>query len=268
MPGLLLSTKGLGWPRTCLHFNVAGDGMDQFHAIFWMGLETMFYSVVPGHAFGPFLRAWFWYVLLNYWHYSFLPQGFREKFPRLQHNALFSGLRVEGGFARRCAWGPDAVLMGVASKKVTFEGFQRWIGSFRVAGTALRGIPTCFITYGKSFFVTVANNVFPSFSEDEWIFSCQTSIVILRIALSGLRQVVTTCKSPGRRGTLCHFAWQAQYLVQIRSVWNVMRDKHSNSDTLIDTLHSTLYTPHLTLSTPHFTLHTWHFTLHTLHFTL
>ena len=66
----------------------------------------------------------------------------------------------------------------------------------------------------------------------------------------------------------CHFAWQAQYLVQIRSVWNVMRDKHSNSDTLIDTLHSTLYTPHLTLSTPHFTLHTWHFTLHTLHFTL
>lgn len=44
-------------PRTCLHFNVAGDGMDQFHAIFWMGLETMFYSVVPGHAFGPFLRA-------------------------------------------------------------------------------------------------------------------------------------------------------------------------------------------------------------------
>ena len=57
MPGLLLSTKGLGWPRTCLHFNVAGDGMDQFHAIFWMGLETMFYSVVPGHAFGPFLRA-------------------------------------------------------------------------------------------------------------------------------------------------------------------------------------------------------------------
>jgi hypothetical protein len=121
MPGLLLSTKGLGWPRTCLHFNVAGDGMDQFHAIFWMGLETMFYSVVPGHAFVPFLRAWFWYVLLNYWHYSFLPQGFREKFPRLQHNALFSGLRVEGGFARRCAWGPDAVLMGVASKRALLK---------------------------------------------------------------------------------------------------------------------------------------------------
>ena len=87
----------------------------------------------------------------------------------------------------------------------------------------------------------------------------------------------------------CHFAGQAQYLVQIRSVWNVMRDKHSNSDTLIDTLHftlytvhstldtfhsslytphSTLYTPHLTLYTPHSTLYTPHFRLHTLHFRL
>ena len=44
--------------------------------------------------------------------------------------------------------------------------------------------------------------------------------VFLLIALSGLRQVVTTCKSRGRRGTLRepHFAWQAQYLVQIRCV--------------------------------------------------
>ena len=45
--------------------------------------------------------------------------------------------------------------------------------------------------------------------------------VFLLIALSGLRQVVTTCKSRGKRGASreCHFAWQVQYFVQIHCVW-------------------------------------------------
>ena len=46
-------------------------------------------------------------------------------------------------------------------------------------------------------------------------------VFFLLIALSGLRQVVTTCKSRGKRGASreCHFAWQVQYIVQIHCVW-------------------------------------------------
>ena len=82
-----------------------------------------------------------------------------------------------------------------------------------------------------------------------------------RTAMSGLCQVVTTCKSRSYvfdivrvsfcvAGTEfgedpscvdCYFAWQAQYLGR-----------------------STLYTLHLPLHTLHFTLRTLHFTLHTL----
>ena len=61
---------------------------------------------------------------------------------------------------------------------------------------------------------------------------------IWRIALSsGLREVVTTCKLRGRRGTSnreCQFACQAQHLVQIRRVWNVILRGRQDS-TLLNT---------------------------------
>ena len=95
-------------------------------------------------------------------------------------------------------------------------------------------------------------NTFASLSVDELDFSSQAQHfgdlhrVFLRIALSELRQVVTRCKSRGKRGISreCHFAWQGQYLVHVRCVWNViLRGGHNISDTLhfrLGTLHSTL----------------------------
>ena len=90
--------------------------------------------------------------------------------------------------------------------------------------------------------------------------------VFLRSALSGLRQVVTTCKLCCKRGIVrvsfcvagaafgadplcveCHFAWQAQYL------------GHSTLHTLhtLQYLHYLRYL-HFTLDTPHSTLYSRH----------
>ena len=65
---------------------------------------------------------------------------------------------------------------------------------------------------------------------------------------------------------------QAQHVVNLRRVWNVMlRGRRGIWDTLhftLPTLHSTLYTSHFTIHTIFFTLHTLHFTLYTPHSTL
>ena len=65
---------------------------------------------------------------------------------------------------------------------------------------------------------------------------------------------------------------QAQHVVNLRRVWNVMLRGRRG---IWDTLHFPLYTPHSTLhtlqftqSSLHSTLYTLHFILHTLHFTL
>ena len=154
---------------------------------------------------------------------------------------------------------PMAVPMGSAAKAVNFGGFKRCVTSFHVAGVALCDIPTFFITCRK-LFLCDRRNTFGSFSEDD----------------SALWRLP------------CHFAWQAQHLVQIRRVWNtILRGRRSIWDTLhstlytspstlytlyfrLDTPRSTIYTPHctLTLYTLHVTLRTLHFTLHTLHSTL
>ena len=44
-----------------------------------------------------------------------------------------------------------AVPMGSAAKVVAFGGLTRHVALFRVAGVALRVIPTCFITRPESF---------------------------------------------------------------------------------------------------------------------
>ena len=66
-------------------------------------------------------------------------------------------------FAGRCVYvrnrpreGRMAVPIGSSAKRVTFGAFQRRVASFRVAGVALRGIPTCFKTRQESFCVAGA----------------------------------------------------------------------------------------------------------------
>ena len=113
-----------------------------------------------------------------------------------------------------------AVPMGSAAKLVTFGGFNCCATSFRVAGVALCEIATGFVTCQKSFCVTDAI-LLRGFQKMACIFpgrrsTLETSIVILRgrhstldacccvflrLALSGLRQVVATCKLRGRCGT-------------------------------------------------------------------
>ena len=135
--------------------------------------------------------------------------------------------------------------MPSSAKVVTFGGFKR-----RVAGMA-RLKPFCVTGAILLHRCQKMSCIFRSRRS-----TLETSIVILRgrrrdvsrqrvacvffwrIALSGLRQVVTMCKSRGKRGASreCHFAWQGQYFG-----------------------HSTLFTLH-TLYAPHFTVDTLHST--------
>jgi hypothetical protein len=115
-------------------------------------------------------------------------------------------------FASDCREGNIVVPMARSEKVVTFGGSKRRAASFRAAGAALCDIPTCFITCPKSFCVTGAIPL-RRCQKMSCIFRCrrgtlETSIIILRstrstsdvshvacflqIALSGLRQVVTT----------------------------------------------------------------------------
>ena len=89
-------------------------------------------------------------------------------------------------------------------------------------------------------------------------------VVLVRIAMSGLHEAVTTCNSVA--GLRCYDMW-----------WrSALHTLHSTLYTLHSTLHSAFHTPHFTLHTLHFTpklyilyftLYMWHFTLHTLHST-
>ena len=56
----------------------------------------------------------------------------------------------------RSCEGHMAVPMVSSAKGVAFGCFQRRRALFRVAGVALRGIQTCFVTCRKSFFVAGA----------------------------------------------------------------------------------------------------------------
>ena len=79
--------------------------------------------------------------------------------------------------------------------------------------------------------------------------------VFLRIALSGLRDVVTLT-TPHSTLYTSHF--------QLSTLHSTLSSLHST----LYTLHSTLHTLHPTLHTPHSTTYTLHPTLYTPHFTL
>ena len=110
-------------------------------------------------------------------------------------------------------------------------------------------------------------------------------VYFARIALSGLREVVTTRKFHGRRGMLWHemtlrtphstlySLHSTLYILQftLYTLHSTHWTPHSTLYTLHSTLyilHSTFYTPHSTLHTPQFSLYTLHSTLYTLHSTL
>ena len=114
-----------------------------------------------------------------------------------------------------------AVPIGSSAKGATFGAFQRRVASFRVAGVALPGIPTCFRTRQNrfvwqahyfcnffqrciAFFVAGAALWTPpmSFCVAGAALSTSRAACFLRIALSALREVVTRCKFRGRRGIL------------------------------------------------------------------
>ena len=161
-----------------------------------------------------------------------------------------SGVRGNGR-----AWG-EATGGGVAN-----GAWHR----FCVAGMVLRDFPTCFIRCPKLYCVTRAI-LLQGLQKMSCVFrgrcnTLETSIIILRgrgntldvsccvflrIALSGLHQVVSACKFRGRCRT-----WQAQHLVKIRRVWNVILH---GIRSICDTLHFTLHTLFCTLNSLYFTL--------------
>ena len=107
-----------------------------------------------------------------------------------------------------------------AAKAVLFE-VSNVATSFRVASVAL-----CDISTVSRVVLCDRRSTFALFSKDDSNFRGKSSIfetsivilrgrcgtadvlrsVFLRIALSGLRQVVTTCKFRGRHGILCHLS--------------------------------------------------------------
>ena len=95
-----------------------------------------------------------------------------------------------------------AVSMGEAAKHLLFEGVEvGWNVSFCVAGVALPDTRTC-LHCRKSFCVTARRCGTLEISIVIWRARRCRVACLLRIALSGLRRVVTMCKFRGRRGTL------------------------------------------------------------------
>eukprot|EP00435_Cladocopium_sp_Y103_P052761 s133_g16.t1 len=98
--------------------------------------------------------------------------------------------------------GRYAVSMGEATKEVLFGRFRRVATSFRVAGVALRDIPTCFKTCRKSF-LCGRRNTFAMFSKVDLRFSWQAE------HFGHLRR---------------HFSWQAQHFGRV--VLRVVCESH------------------------------------------
>ena len=197
----------------------------------------------------------------------------------------------------RAVW---PVPIGSSAKGVTFGAFQRRVASFRVAGMALRGIPTCFKTCQKSFCVAGANT-FATFSEDVLRFfvagrsTLDTSDLILRGRRSPLDvwccvfSANPQCQRCAKwwQGAnsvagvaFCDMSWKTDgshslhfTLYTLHSHFTLHTFKLHTLHSTLHTSHSTLYTLHphtlhCTLYTPHFTPHTLHLTLHILHITL
>jgi len=93
-----------------------------------------------------------------------------------------------------------AVPMVSFAKGVTFGGFKRRVASFRVAGVALRDIQTrCIFRGGRNTFETIIviwRGRRSTLGVSIFILRGRTCLVarFLRIASSGLREVVTRCK--------------------------------------------------------------------------
>ena len=204
-----------------------------------------------------------------------------------------------------CLWGRCFHVEKVSNEVI-------WCHMPFLAGVALRDIVTCLIKCRQSFCVTGAIPL-QGFQKMSWIFRGRRSTLdfgdlhhhfawqaqyfrrvvvrlFVRITLSGLRQVVTTCKFGSRRRT----SWE--FTLTLHTPHSTLYTLNSalytwRSTPTLHTLHFTLHTPHSTLCTPHstlynpystlyilhstlgtlhshFTLHTWHLTLDTSHSTI
>ena len=171
-------------------------------------------------------------------------------------------------------WGRYGRASGEYCKSGRFWRFQTSVTLFRVAGVALRDIPTCFTKCRQSFCVTGAI-LLHRFQKTSWFFGRQAQHF-------------------GR--VHFHFAWQVQHFRRV--VLRVFCESHCQGcvkwwqrancvagmgdceGVFLGGRHSiwwyaqylghntlTLYALHFTLDTPHSTMytHTLHFTLHTLH---
>ena len=182
----------------------------------------------------------------------------------------------------QCLWGK---LQNLSSLNVSKQAVM----SFCVAGVALRDIPTCFTTCQTSFCVADAillrrfRRCIAFIVAGAALWRPPTSFCVagaaletcpvacfLRIALSGLRQVVTL-NTPTLYAPLDtlhpHFTRQTWRFTP-HTLHSTLYTHTLHSHFTVHTLHCPLYTPHFRLSTPHLILHTLHFTLHTSHFLL
>ena len=100
-----------------------------------------------------------------------------------------------------------AVPMVSSEEGIAFGGFKRLVASFRAAGVALCDVRTFFVTRPKSFCVASAI-LLRRFQKMRCSFRGRRNTldvlcrVLLRTALSGLRQAATKCRFRGRRGVL------------------------------------------------------------------
>ena len=138
-------------------------------------------------------------------------------------------------------------------RRNTFESLSQDDLKFFVASAALWKPPSSFCVAGAA------------------LETCRVACFV-RIAMSGLREVVTTCKFLGRHGP--GMLWHAMTLRTPYSTLHTLLSTLYNLQSTLYTLHSTHSTPHstlytlFTLYTPHFTFYAPHFTLETLHSTL
>ena len=157
-----------------------------------------------------------------------------------------------------------------SQKRDFFDVSEDVVMSFCVAGVALRGIPSCFKTRQKSFFVAGAAPLDTS----DFILCGRRSTLDVSCCMFSANRIVSVARS----GDKVQIPWQVWHLVTCHEDRRKPRTKRRfcRFHTLHSTL-STLYTPHFTLHTLHpthyfHTLHSTlyipHFTRHTLHSTL
>ena len=190
--------------------------------------------------------------------------------------------------------------MGEAAKPILCQGFMvlrdrrgnSWHSHMHVSANMSKFI-VCGAILSRRFeemrWVFVASVALWRPPQFAWQAQHSRRVVLVRIAMSGLHEVVTTCNSVA--SLRCYDMWWRSALHTLHSTiysllstlytpHTTLRIPHSTLYTpyftfytqtlhfILHALHATLYTPHSTRDTPHLTLWTPNSTLYTPHFTL